>query len=204
MERDINNFLEKDPYSSPPYVNHMGGGNLLRNSWEYINYEPKQNYNGKDIINFNGNKTYFVDGYLLYVKHFRFPWIKGEIVKNDFTTQTCYLSRVNNKFAISDSIKSVFNELKEQINQKKYNDADIARAFVMCHPDYNKQYQWGEMLEWHTLSLNSCENGRKVFSSVCNKKYNDLTTPKEFIELILKYSPATSIGKEMEKLYTNV
>jgi hypothetical protein len=206
MERELNNLLDTYKYT-PPYDNHNGGGTALgagniRGCGRCATkIEYKEDYNGKDIISYNGNKTYFINDYLLFVKHFRFPWFKAEIIKNDFTTQPCYFANLNGKFVISDSIKSVYEELKNKINRVKYNESDMARAFVICHPDCNKKYKWGEMLEWHTLSLNSCANGRKLFSDVCHKKNNDMVTPKEFIELIKKYSPAVSLGIELEKIY---
>lgn len=207
MERDLKSILNTEPTYIPPYVNHcgygnpIGAGNKNGKGFAYINYEARENYTGTSIISFNGNKTYLINGYLLYIKNFHFPWVKGEIINNDFTTQTCYFSAINNKVAVSDSIKNVYNELKEKIDGKKYNDSDLARAFVMYHPDYEKECRWGDMLEWHALSLNSCDNGRNVFTDVCGKKKDDLVTPKEFVELIIKHSPEKKLGEEIKKLY---
>lgn len=207
MERGINVILNPEKPYSAPYTNHIGSGtafgagNVIGYGYACVDYAPKENYTGSSILSFNGNKTYFLDDFVVYIKHFRFPWIKGEIVKNDFTTQPCYLTRVNNKTVVSNSIKNVYEELKSKIEFKKYNELDIARAFVMYHPEYEKKYEWGEMVEWHSLSLNSCANGRKIFTSVCNKKDKDLTTPKEFVELIIKYSPAKKLGEEIKKIY---
>lgn len=209
MERGINVILESETPYRVPYTNHVGGGtamgsgNIRGCGYALIDYKPKENYKGSDIITFNGEKTYFFDDFVVLIKHFRFPWIKGEIIKNDLTTQPCYLTRVNNKIVVSDSIKNVYNELKEKIELKKYNDLDVARAFVMYHPDYEKKYEWGEMIEWHSLSLNSCTDGRKRFTTICNKKNKDLVTPKEFIDLIIEYSPARKLGEEMKKIYNS-
>ena len=209
MERGINDILNNDDKYSSPYVNHagygtaMGAGDNEGKGYAFIDYTPKKNYNGKDIISFNGKKTYFINDYLILIKNVRFPWIKGEIIKNDFTTQPCYIGSLNNKFVVSDSIKSVFEKLKELINEKEYNESDLARAFVIYHPEYEKEYKWSEMLEWHTLRLNSCENGRKMFTNVCNKQNNDMITPKELVELIIKYSPDKKLGKELKKIYTH-
>lgn len=207
MERSLNAILYNDAYN-PPYVNHTGWGNATgagnKNGCGngYVNYNPRENYNGKDIIEFNGNKTLFIQDYLLYIKNFRFPWIKGEIIKNDFTTQPCYFTNLNNKIAIASSIKEVFNELKNNINHKKYNDADVARAFVICHPEYEGKYKWGEMVEWLTLEPYKTSNHVKIFTKVCKKRDKNLVTPKEFIELIYQYSSSVPLGREMKKLYT--
>ena len=207
MERSLNTIINDEPSYSTPYVNHsgcgsaIGSGNRFGQGFGNVKYTPKESYTGKDIISFNGNKTYFLDDYVLYIKHFRFPWIKGEIIKNDFTTQPCYLSSINNKIAISDSIKSVYDELKEKIDKKKYNENDIARAFVLCHPEYDKKYQWFEMVEWHALNLNSCIEGRNAFTDVCGKNKYDMSTPKELIELMFKHNVAIPLAEKLKKLY---
>lgn len=205
MERGINDYFGNEKLYMQPYSNHMGHGCNMGCGDEFGNGRAytvnfiNDDYSGSDIISFNGNKTYFVNGYLLYLTHVRLPWATGKIIKNDLTTQDCYIGKINNLIVVSDSIKNVSNELREKINKEYSYEVDLAEAFFMAHPDFNKEYDWNEMVQWHMLA-GSCEDGRRRFTENSNKKNGDKATPKELIEL-MKNSTPVKLAEKMEEIY---
>lgn len=205
MEGRITEDLNINNFELQPYINHYGYGNSIGAGDVFnrgicsINYNINNDFNKNCILSFNGNKTYMVNGYLVYVQHIHQPWIMGKVVKNDFTTQTCYMSKVNNKIVVANSLKEVIEEMREKIS-KKNNTFDIAEAFVLSHPDYQKEYDWDEMVAWHVLDVNSCLEGRIAFSKIYKKKNNDKATPEELIKCA-KETPAKELALEIEKIY---
>ena len=73
---------------------------------------------------------------------------------------------------------------------------------VEAHPEYEKEYDWDEMVAWHSLEPTSCIDGRRRFTALANKKSGDKGTPKELIS-VMKQSPSKNIAIEMERLYLN-
>lgn len=198
--------IEDIAASVPPYTNHIGRGHNIGagddngkgRASSYTSYN--ENYSGADIKSFNGHKTYMLDGYLLYITHVHYPWASAKIIKNDLTTQDCYLGKINKHIVVAASIHEALNALREKINQSDDNDNDIAQAFVHAHPCYDKEYDWDEMVFWHSLSHSSCKLGRNNFSKNANKEPGSKATPKELIEF-MKHTRAGNIAKIMEKLY---
>ena len=191
-----------------PYMNHygwgcsMGCGNENGSGTAFTTLRKQDNWNGSSIGTFNGHKTYFVNGYVLYITHIHGPWAMGEIIHNDLTTQKCYLTKVNDKFAVGGNLRAVLEEMREKITESTSAKKNIAKAFILVHPEYEKEYDWDEMVAWHSLDKTSCVDGRRRFSLNSNKKSGDLATPKELIQH-MKESPAREIAIEMERLYIN-
>ena len=189
MERIIEEFINKNNVITKPYLNHygcgctVGSGNANGTGKAFVRSSDNNTFSGKDFISYNGNKLYLIDDYLLYITHVHEPWAKGEIIKNDLTTQTCYIGKINNIIVVSDSIRNVLELLRKKIMNTYKNEDDIAAAFVYAHPDYNKQYDWEEMVFWHSITNYSCSEGRNNFSKLSNKKKGDTASPKELIEL---------------------
>ena len=206
MERIIEDYLNIDRNNKEPYNNgfgygsSIGSGNMFGKGFCSIDYNIKENYNGSDITSYNGYKTYFINGYTLYIEHIREPWAIGRIIKNDLTTQKCYLGRINNHIVVGGSIREVIELLRESISKNKDNENDIAKTFVLAHPDYNKKYNWGEMLTWHALTYYSCADGRRKFSKLAGKTEDSMETPKELIKY-MKNSISKRLAEKIEKLY---
>lgn len=204
--RVIDEYLKVKDSQFYPYTNHVGCGNIIGAGDKFgkggaFTYKLRRdNYTGADIVSFNGNKVYMIDGYTLYITHIRAPWASAKIIKNDLTTQDCYIGKINNHIVIAASIHDALNGLREKINQTNDNDYDIARAFVYAHPDYEKQYDWEEMVFWHSLSEFSCQSGRQKFSENAHKTKTSTASPKELIAF-MKQSRAANIANIMEKLY---
>lgn len=189
-----------------PYPNHYGNGNYIGAGtfdgcgYGNINTSITDNYDGSGIVSFNKHTVYHINGFTLYISHIHEPWISGEIINNDFTTQSCYLFKVNNKVFINTSLRLLLSDIKEGILKSPNNIEDIATAFVSMHPNYNQEYPWDEMVAWHSLSPRSCLDGRRRFSKKFNKNSQDKCTPKELISC-MKQSPSKDIGIAMEQIY---
>jgi hypothetical protein len=204
----IEEFLSVESKHKTPYTNHYGNsfsvGSCDSNGCGRAFIIPRKNIdaNGKSIISFNGNDVYMVDGFMLYITHIRGAFASAMIIKNDFTTQPCYVGKVNNYIIVSDSIRSCMDGLRNKIFNGLDNEEDIAKAFVYAHPDYNKEYDWDEMVFWHSLDRTSCLNGRIKFSKQANKTSNSKATPKELIGH-MKKTTSKKIAEKMELLYND-
>jgi hypothetical protein len=205
MERRIEAYLNNEKCTKP-YLNHygngsaMGGGSISGNGKAFTNIEVKDNFNGSNIISFNGKKVYMVNGLPMNIIHIHEPWAIGEIIKKDLTTQKCYLGRINNHLVVGNSISEVLEKLRIKIAETNDNITDIATAFVVAHPDYNKQYNWGEMVMWHSLDRTSCASGRQSFSARNNKFSCSTASPKELVEF-MKDSKAVYLANKIEEIY---
>lgn len=206
MEGRVKEYLDYNDSYQEPYRNHDGSGHYIgagdssMNGKAYTYSSIKKDYNGSDIISYNGQDVYHINGYTMLIKHIREPWAMGEIIKNDLTLQPCYIGKINKHIAIGSSLRCVLNELREQIFKTYDNDDDIARAFVAAHPLYNKEYDWDEMVMWHSLDRTSCADGRRRFSANAKKGPGSCGTPKELI-YFMKKGASRKIGEKMEKYY---
>lgn len=207
MERRITNFLDTNSENNPSYINHDGRGissgygdkygNGKGYSY-YINYESNPM---NSIIEYNGYKTRLINNQLIYITNIKHFIAKGKIINPDFTTKDCYVGKINNFFIVESSIRKVIEELKK-IVKKRNNITDLAIAFVETHPYYEKEYEWGEMLYWHTLSNNSCQHGRNKFSEYAKKTNKSKCTPKELIQHMKQMKPSVQkLALELEDLY---
>lgn len=210
MEGKIEDFLNLKHQYNTPYQNHygygddMGCGDIDGSGRAFVETTVKENYNGSDFLYFNGNKVYCVNGYILYITHIRDNWAMGEIIKNDLTTQKCYLGKLNNFIVVSDSIRGAFELLKEHLTNKKNNEdyfnENFSKAFVKAHPYYDKEYDSEEVAFWHTM--HSCTDGIKKFTDLNHKGKGTKITPKEMIES-MKSTIAYKLADEIEKCYLN-
>ena len=206
MEGTVGIIQQELPYHLPyengcGYGSSVGSGDQLRNGRAYINYEPvSTDYNGTGILSYNNHPVYCIDGYMLYIDHVHEPWMIGRIIKNDLLTQQCYLAKINQTYVVAGSLHDAIELMREKMQTSNDSESDIATAFVMAHPDYEKQYEWDEMVTWHALVKGSCANGRRQFSKLSDKASGDKATPKELIEF-MKNSPAVHIAEKMEELY---
>lgn len=200
--------MHTDPYYVEPYPNHYGYGSVMGFCDEngkgraFTSNIPQTEYNGSSIASYNGKKTYFINGYVVRIVHVHGPWAMGEIINNDLTTQTCYLAKVNNNFVVAGSLREVLEEMRNRISSSINIYKDMAQAFLLAHPEYEKEYDWDEMVAWHSLEPTSCIDGRRRFTALANKKSGDKGTPKELISF-MKQSPSKNIAIEMERLYLN-
>ena len=208
MDRRIKEYLSEDEIIQTPYTNHIGSGNIIGSGdssgkGTCFTYKPrKEDYKGSDILSYNGNKVYFIDGYSLYFTHIHKPWASAKIIKNDLTTQDCYVGKINKHTVVSNDLHVALNNLREKINKTNNNEYDIAVSFVYAHPEYEKEYDWDEMVFWHSLTLVTCKEGRDKFSSQANKSKGSKATPKELVAFI-KQSRDWTLGEKIENLYLN-
>lgn len=206
MDRRIKEYLATKEQYTKPYINHNGSGSGIGTGNKYGIYKggfykPRnEDYNGKDIVSYNGNKVYKINGYTLYISNIRQPLALAKIIKNDLTTQNGYIGKINDNIVIASSIREVLDLMREEIKMTGNNDNDIAEAFVHMHPYYEKEYDWEEMVFWHSLSEFSCADGRRRFSENAEKEIGSTATPKELI-YFMKQTRAHKIAKKMEELY---
>ena len=206
MERRIEEYLKIKDDIIEPYENHYGHGCSMgfcdKNfcGRAFVSYETNDDFNGKDILEYNGNKLYTLNDYLLYITNVHEPWANGEIIKNDLTTQSCYIGRINDIFVIESSIRDAIDEFRNIINKTSNNEKDVAKAFVIAHPCYDKEYDWEEMVFWHSIISTSCAEGRKDFSFSNHKKPGSKSTPRELVQMMKNYG-VYSLSSYIEEYY---
>lgn len=211
MDRRIKEYLSNinlDSFITTPYDNHhgggcsMGSGDIYGKGRAFVSFERKDDYKASSIISYNNNTIYSINGYSLYITNIHEPWANAEIIKNDLTTQSCYIGKINNHIVIESSIHDAINKLRTKILMSNDNEMDVAKAFVISHPDYEKEYNWDEMVFWHSIITTSCADGRKRFSHNANKNSASKATPKELIGF-MKRTSAINLALKMEELYLN-
>ena len=208
MDRRIKDYLYTENNHSTPYTNHYGHSNTIGCGdingcgRAFTKARRSDNYDGKGILSFNGKKTHIVDDYVVCISNIRGVWAKAEIINNDFTTQSCYIGKLNNHIVIANSIRDIIEDIRVKIFNSQDNEIDIAKAFVTAHPDYEAEYDWEEMVEWHSLDRTSCMDGRRKFSMIANKEAGSKATPKELISY-MKNTTSRRIAEKMEEYYLN-
>lgn len=194
-------FKRTEPYSLP-YRNGVGKGSALGSHGSNcaVSCEVDYDCDGSGILNFNGRDVHFIDGYWVVITHVRGPWATGEIIKNDLTTQPCYIGRVGGHYAVAGTLKEVYDTLRETVTSRKGNLEDIADVFVEAFPDLDKEYKWGDMLFVHSLHPYSCEQGRTNWSRMVGRQKTDMVTVREFLD-VAEDSVARALIRTIKEKY---
>lgn len=135
-----------------------------------------------DIIMFNVEKIYLIDGVPTIIKKIKKQIAKGFILKADLTLQPCYVAKVDNRYAHGNTIKEAVKQAKEKAFELLPED-DRIKKFWECH-NLTDRYPARDMYEWHHILTGSCEMGRSQF--VREKGVDlerDTFTVDEFVEM---------------------
>lgn len=138
--------------------------------------------NNIDIIMFNEEKIYWIDGVPTIIKNIKKQIAKGFILNEDLTLQPCYVAKIDNCYAHGDTIKEAVQQAREKTFELLPMD-DRIKKFWDCHNLMDK-YSARDLYEWHHILTGSCKMGRDKF--IQNKNIdinNDMFTVDEFIEI---------------------
>ena len=114
-----------------------------------------------DIIMFNTEKIYRIDGVPTIIKNIKKQIAKGFILKADLTLQPCYVAKVDNRYAHGNTIKEAVKQAKEKAFELLPED-DRIKKFWECH-NLTDRYPARDLYEWHHILTGSCEMGRSQF-----------------------------------------
>jgi len=124
---------------------------------------------------------------------------KGRIVKNDFTTELCYIARVDNSWAHGKtSHEAVADATVKALEDMPIEDR-IAK-FKAEFPSLATKAKCSEFYKWHHTLTGSCTMGRDEFIKSHGLDMNKKYTVKYFIT-ITSGSYGGSIIKRLKESY---
>jgi hypothetical protein len=138
---------------------------------------------GRWIVSFCGQKVYQIDGVPTLVDHVHENVAKGRILRDDLTTEDCYIVKQGSLFAHGETLRAAMDALRDKLFEDMPEDERIAE-FVKAHK-WGKQYPSTDYYEWHHRLTGSCDMGRSEFAKRHGYKLTDdeLLTVDEFIKL---------------------
>ena len=114
-----------------------------------------------DIIMFNVEKIYLIDGVPTIIKKIKKQIAKGFILRDDLTLQPCYVAKINNCYAHGNTIREAVKQAKGKAFELLPED-DRIKKFWECH-NLTDRYPAKDLYEWHHILTGSCEMGRSQF-----------------------------------------
>lgn len=131
----------------------------------------------------NGVVVHTIDGIQTLIESVHGNLAKGYILKDNLTTNPCYIAKCGNYFAHGDTIEDAFHYAREKYEENLPIKERIAR-FNEQYPDRNKKIPANELFNWHHTLTGSCLIGRKHFCKERKIDYeNGEYSVNEFIQL---------------------
>ena len=154
---------------------------------------------GDDIIEFEGQKVWYIDGISTIIIKIRNNIAKGFILNQDLTLSSCYIAKVENCFAHGLTIKEAVRQAIGKALQSMPGEKRI-EEFWKCHNE-KKKYPARDLWIWHNRLTGSCEMGRNQFAKERGIDIDkDEFTVKEFVEMCENHYGGEIISKLKEKL----
>ena len=138
---------------------------------------------GDGIVSFCGQKVYQIDDIPRLIDHVHGNAAKGRILRDDLTTEDCYIVKQGSLFAHGKTLRAAMDALRDKLFEDMPDEERIAE-FVKAH-EWGKQYPSADYYEWHHRLTGSCDMGRSEFAKRHGYKLTDdeLLTVEEFIRL---------------------
>ena len=138
---------------------------------------------GDGIKSFCGQKVYQIDDVPTLIDHVHGNAAKGRILRDDLSTEACYIAKQGILFAHGETLRAAMDALWDKLFEDMPEDERIAE-FVKAH-EWGKQYPSADYYGWHHRLTGSCDMGRAEFAKRHGYKLTDdeLLTVEEFIKL---------------------
>lgn len=135
------------------------------------------------VVSFCGQKVYQIDGVPTLIDHVHGNAAKGRILRDDLTTEDCYIVKQCSLFAHGKTLRAAMDALRDKLFEDMPEEERIAE-FVKAH-EWGKQYPSADYYGWHHRLTGSCDMGRSEFAKRHGYKLTDdeLLTVEEFIKL---------------------
>lgn len=151
-----------------------------------------------DIIIFNSEKIYWIDGIPTIIKNIKKQIAKGFVLNEDLTLQLCYVVKINNCYAHGNTIREAVEQAREKAFELLPVD-DRIKKFWDCH-NLKERYPARDLYEWHHILTGSCEMGRNQF---VGEKGVDLERDTFTVEEFVKMCKDHYGGDIIKKLIKN-
>ena len=158
---------------------------------------------GYGIVSFCGQKVYQIDGVPTLIDHVHGNAAKGRILRDDLTTEACYIVKQGSLFAHGKTLRAAMDALRDKLFEDMPEEERIAE-FVKAH-EWGKQYPSADYYGWHHSLTGSCDMGRSEFAKRHGYKLTDdeLLTVEEFIKLT-ESSYGGSVIRKLREAYEEV
>lgn len=135
------------------------------------------------ILSFCGQRVYQIDDVPTLVDHVHGGVAMGRILREDLTTESCYIVKQGSLFAHGETLRAAMEALRDKLLEDMPEEERIAE-FVKAHK-WGKQYPSADYYEWHHRLTGSCDMGRSEFAAAHGYKLtaDELLTVEEFIDL---------------------
>lgn len=155
---------------------------------------------GSGIKSFCGQKVYQIDDVPTLIDHVHGSAAKGRILRDDLTTEDCYIVRQGNLFAHGKTLRAAMDALRDKLFEDMPEDERIAE-FVKAH-EWGKKYPSADYYGWHHRLTGSCDMGRSEFAKRHGYRLTDdeLLTVEEFIKLT-ENSYGGSVIRKLREAY---
>ena len=155
---------------------------------------------GAGIISFCGQKAYQIDDVPTLIDHVHGNAAKGRILRDDLTTEACYIVKQGSLFAHGETLRAAMDALRDKLFEDMPEEERIAE-FVKAH-ELGKQYPSADYYGWHHRLTGSCDMGRSEFAKRHGYKLTDdeLLTVEEFIKLT-ENSYGGSVIRKLREAY---
>lgn len=135
------------------------------------------------ILSFCGQRVYQIDDVPTLVDHVHGGVAMGRILREDLTTESCYIVKQGSLFAHGETLRAAMEALRDKLFEDMPEEERIAE-FVKAHK-WGKQYPSADYYDWHNRLTGSCDMGRSEFAKSHGYRLTDdeLLTVEEFIDL---------------------
>ena len=155
-----------------------------------------------DILTFNGNIVDNVDMLPTIIIQVNGNFVKGYIIKEALTLESCYIAKVDNFFAHGKTLKdAVTDAVKKQ--RKNMSIEERIKNFVETFGSLNSEHTGKEYYDWHHFLTGSCQMGRDKFCKAHDIDLSKKYTVKYFLD-ITKNSYGSNIIKLVREAYENM
>ena len=155
---------------------------------------------GRGVVSFCGQKVYQIDDVPTLIDHVHGSAAKGRILRDDLTTEDCYIVKQGSLFAHGKTLRAAMDALRDKLFEDMPEEERIAE-FVKAH-EWGKQYPSADYYGWHHRLTGSCDMGRSEFAKRHGYKLTDdeLLTVEEFIKLT-ESSYGGSVIRKLREAY---
>ena len=173
--------------SGPDYgsVDGDGSGSGDGSGYGYVDGSGSgSGFRSRDgILSFCGQRVYQIDGVPTLVDHVHGGVAMGRILREDLTTESCYIVKQGSLFAHGETLRAAMEALRDKLFEDMPEEERIAE-FVKAHK-WGKQYPSADYYDWHNRLTGSCDMGRSEFAKSHGYRLTDdeLLTVEEFIDL---------------------
>ena len=152
------------------------------------------------VVSFCGQKVYQIDDVPTLIDHVHGNAAKGRILRDDLSTEDCYIAKKGILFAHGKTLRAAMDALRDKLFKDMPEEERIAE-FVRAH-EWGKQYPSADYYDWHHRLTGSCDMGRSEFAKRHGYRLTDdeLLTVEEFIKLT-ENSYGGSVIRKLREAY---